>query len=193
MEIEYWENDEEWGPLRDKVNQVIDVVNLSMPSIGSIFASPSGTAPTSRYRILEGQELSRTTYSELFTVIGTTYGDGDGASTFNLPDMRGKTIFGLNISETEFDTLGESGGLKEVTLTAAQSGIRDHAHNAGGYAEGAGPIAPIMKTSGTNFGNTTGGAINIDGNPALTGAQSATDAHTNMPPYVVFNWVMRVL
>lgn len=40
------------------------------------------------YLLLNGQTISRTEYSELFTILGTTYGDGDGSTTFNLPDMR---------------------------------------------------------------------------------------------------------
>jgi len=193
MEIEYWENNEEWGPLRDKVNQIIDAVNLSMPQIGSIIASPKSTAPTVRYRICEGQELSRTDYAELFDIIGTTYGDGDGSDTFNLPDLRGKTIYGLKDDDADFDTLGANGGAKEVTLTSEQSGLRGHSHNVGGYAEGGGAIANIMKASGTNLGLETGDVINTDGEPSRDGAQDALEAHNNLPPYVVFNWIMRVL
>ena len=56
--------------------------------IGQIIAVPFNSAP-SRTLICDGSEISRDTYSELFNVIGTIYGEGDGSTTFNIPDYRG--------------------------------------------------------------------------------------------------------
>lgn len=63
--------------------------------IGSImpFSGPTVQLPPNSL-LCDGSEVSRTTYSELFAVIGTTYGVGDGSTTFNLPDLRGRTIIG---------------------------------------------------------------------------------------------------
>ena len=80
------------------------------------------TAPAG-WLLCFGQAISRTTYSTLFTAIGTTYGVGDGSTTFNLPDMRGQGTAGLDnmggtsrdrVVDTDADVLGgevgDSGG-----------------------------------------------------------------------------------
>jgi len=68
----------------------------------------AATAPTG-YLLCDGSAVSRTTYSALFSVIGTTWGAGDGSSTFNLPDTRGRIIVGLG-SHSDVAALGQSDG-----------------------------------------------------------------------------------
>jgi microcystin-dependent protein len=96
----------------------------------------ANTAP-SGWMLCNGSAVSRTTYADLFTAIGTTYGVGDGSTTFSIPDMRSRVPVGAHSGHTEFDTLGETGGVKEVTLTAAQSGVPAHAHGASSGTESA--------------------------------------------------------
>lgn len=106
------------------------------------FAGPEGAVP-SGFLICDGRAVSRTTYSTLFNVIGTTHGVGDGASTFNLPDARGRVVAGKdNMGGTAANrlttagggvngaTLGSAGGAESVTLTGAQSGLPAHGHTA---------------------------------------------------------------
>jgi len=62
--------------------------------VGTIMAFPSSSIPND-WLICNGAEISRNTYKNLFDVIGTTYGAGNGTTTFNLPDLRGKFIRGL--------------------------------------------------------------------------------------------------
>jgi microcystin-dependent protein len=98
---------------------------------GSIVAWPHSTVPAGWLECY-GQAISRTTYAELYAAIGTTYGVGDGSTTFNLPDMRGRSIFGeddmggssadrITTSGAGFngDTLGATGGAETVTLARA--------------------------------------------------------------------------
>src|SRR5579863_5461414 len=70
-------------------------------------------APNSSFAFPYGQAISRTTYSALFAVVGTTYGTGDGSTTFNLPDKRGRISIGL-------DTMG---GAASGRVTSATGGI----------------------------------------------------------------------
>lgn len=63
--------------------------------IGAIFSFPLETPPTG-YLICDGSAVSRTTYADLFAVLGTSYGAGDGSTTFNLPDYRGKFLRGYD-------------------------------------------------------------------------------------------------
>jgi microcystin-dependent protein len=82
----------------------------------SLYSTPAGTVtpyagstPPTGYLIADGSAVSRTTYSALFAVIGTTYGAGDGSTTFNLPDLRGRDAVGLG-TNTDVDNLGDNDG-----------------------------------------------------------------------------------
>src|SRR5690606_9327728 len=91
------------------------------------------TAIPTNWLECNGQAVSRTTYADLFAIIGSTHGAGDGATTFNVPDLRGRVIVGLATGDADFDTLGGTGGVKTVTLTAAQSGLPSHYHSMSGH------------------------------------------------------------
>lgn len=96
----------------------------SLPS-GMVTMTAANTAP-SGWLLCNGSAISRTTYADLFTAIGTTYGVGDGSTTFNIPDLRGRVAVGTDSSQTEFDVLGETGGSKTQTLTTAQLPLHSH-------------------------------------------------------------------
>lgn len=80
--------------------------------VGCIYMYGGSVAP-SGFLLCDGSAVSRTTYSELFSVIGTTYGVGDGSTTFNLPLMEGRVVIGVSGSYA----LGTTGGTESVTLT----------------------------------------------------------------------------
>lgn len=98
------------------------------------FSTPAGvvsqyagaTAPAG-YLLCQGQAVSRTTYADLFAVIGTTYGPGDGSTTFNLPNLQGRVPVGLNAAQTQFDTRGETAGEITHTITTAEMPAHTHA------------------------------------------------------------------
>lgn len=92
------------------------------------------TAP-SGYLLENGSAVSRTTYAGLFSAIGTTHGAGDGSTTFNVPDSRGRVSVNINSADTEFDTIGEKTGVKEVTLTVAQMPSHTHAQNSHNHTQ----------------------------------------------------------
>lgn len=87
---------------------------------GSIFFGTAATVP-SGWLIADGAAVSRSTYAALFTVIGTTYGIGDGATTFNVPNLVGRYPFGKDTAGTG-STLGGTFGTKDHTHDAHTSG-----------------------------------------------------------------------
>jgi microcystin-dependent protein len=102
-------------------------VQETLPA-GSIIASAATSTPTG-WLLCDGSAVSRTTYSSLFSAISTTYGSGNGTTTFNLPNLKGRIIVGLDASQTEFDTLGETGGSKAHTHTNSSTGTAGaHTH-----------------------------------------------------------------
>lgn len=74
--------------------------------------------------LCNGQAVSRTTYADLFGVIGTNFGSGNGSSTFNLPDLRER--FAVGASSGDGYNLSDTGGVETVTLTTDQ--IPSHTH-----------------------------------------------------------------
>lgn len=98
------------------------------PPVGSVFYSASANLPTGYLRP-DGSAVSRSTFSALFSQIGTTYGPGDGSTTFNLPNLKGRVIAGYDAaaallstagSGVDSATLGGVGGVQNHVLTIAQ-------------------------------------------------------------------------
>ncbi|HEY8343321.1 MAG TPA: tail fiber protein [Calditerricola sp.] len=92
--------------------------------IGAVIDFAGAQAPTG-WLLCYGQEISRGDYPDLFDVIGTTWGDGDGSTTFNVPDLRGRTTAGRD----------NMGGTAANRLTSAASGINGTTLGAVGGAE----------------------------------------------------------
>lgn len=104
----------------------IECVNGEIP-IGSIIAYSSDNIPNN-YLLCDESEISRTKYKDLFDIIETTYGNGDGTTTFNLPNLRGKTLVGKDENDIDFNTIGKEYGEKEHTLIIDE--IPGHNHQA---------------------------------------------------------------
>ena len=145
---------------------------------GTITMFGGSSAPTG-YLLCDGSAVSRTTYADLFTAIGTTYGTGDGSTTFNVPNVKGKVPVGRDSGDTSFDTLGETGGEKTHTLTSAEMPSHRHAL----------PTYPSNSSAGgyiTWFNGTATGSFAP--NSAYTGGGGA---HNNLQPYIVFNYIIK--
>ncbi|RCJ20118.1 hypothetical protein A6S26_05200 [Nostoc sp. ATCC 43529] len=102
------------------------------------------TSAPSKWLLCDGRALSRTTYSALFAAIGTTFGAGDGTTTFNIPDCRGRASIGLDnmgtaagaanrIAAAWASTLGGNGGQETRTLTDGQAGAWTSNNEAPGF------------------------------------------------------------
>jgi microcystin-dependent protein len=152
--------------------------NLVTIPAGVITQFGGSTAPTG-WVLCDGTAYSRTvTYNNLFTAVGTTYGGGDGSTTFNVPNLKGRVPVGRDASQSEFDTLAETGGLKEVTLTTAQ--IPNHSH-AGQIVFGGGSGSTGVRADGIGSSQPDTGGVN-----GTTGG-----AHTNLQPYIVVNYIIK--
>lgn len=157
---------------------------------GTVLAYAGQTAPAG-YLFCNGQQVSRTAYANLYAAIGTTYGVGNGSTTFTLPDLRGRTIFGREnmggaayvgrlastISSIEGTTLGFVGGISGNVLTAAM--LPAHTHT----------IAYTL--SGLGIGTLK---VGVDGGAAgtfATGSVGAAANVPNVPPMMILNWMIR--
>jgi len=163
----------------DKKVQKSNLIKDTVPA-GVIEMFGGSTAP-SGYLICDGSAVSRTTYSKLFTAIGTTYGAGDGSTTFNVPNIKGRVVVGYNSAETEFDALGETGGEKTHTLTVAE--MPSHNHSKTVIPRDTQWLAP---SQGWNYSFTDGATYTH-----YTDDTGGGDAHNNLQPYIVLNYIIK--
>lgn len=176
--------------------------------VGTILDYGGASIP-SKYLLCAGQAVSRATYADLFTAIGTTWGVGDGSTTFNLPDLRGRVTAGkddMNGSDAnrlnndglgaDADVLGAVGGFQVestgVTITGTASGSLSVAGTQLGdfsVVRGAngteGPNVPQTGATSTITGSTTGTL-------GVTGSGS-TGTAPNVQPTGIVNKMIKAL
>ena len=142
-------------------------LNTNTP-VGMVSPYAGSSSPTG-WLLCDGTAVSRTTYSALFGVISTTYGAGDTSTTFNVPDLRGRTPIGAGTGAgLTARTLAATTGVESVTLTAAQSGLPAHTHT----------NSATTTTTGGSHGHGTSGSVSLNDAGAQTATGSiSTDAH----------------
>jgi len=177
-----WINpEEETNQAKYKYNDEWQELNIkaldSMP-IGAIIQFAGSTIPNG-WLICDGTAISRETYADLYTKIGTAYGTGDGSTTFNVPNFKGKVAVGYNSSETEFNALGKTGGSKEMQKHShrVQGGDGHFIH--GGTGEGSAQL-PL---GGQFYQYTT--------NPWTN--EAGTGNSGNLQPYLTVNYIIKAL
>lgn len=158
------------------VDQLEGTIAGAVPT-GTLTMYAGGVAP-SGWLLCDGSAVSRVAYSDLFGVIGVTYGAGDGSTTFNLPDMRGRVAFGLAAADAMFDTLGESGGAKSVTLS--ESNLPAHSHSVSLTTGAGSPHTHSITVASGGVHEHTGATTSSTGShthTGTTGTESATHTH----------------
>lgn len=154
-----------------------------------VLAPFAGSSAPSGWLLCYGQAVSRTTYAALFAIIGTTFGVGDGSTTFNLPDLRGRGVIGLDnmggasanrVTAAQADSLGGASGAENHTLTTGE--MPAHTHDEYTYVGGGG-------SNGVQNNNSSqvAGTLSVQD----TGSAGSGGAHNNMAPYVALNYIIK--
>jgi microcystin-dependent protein len=171
----------------------LSTATIAVPT-GVIHQWPIGTAPTD-WLVCDGSAVSRTLYSALFSVIGTTYGAGDGSSTYNVPDLRGRVPVGYAASGGHIDVsaLGNS----DAVALAHRRPKHKHTVNDAGHSH-AQNSSTLYETGGSSP-NPSGGFINIatasaSTQSAFTGVTVGVDVAndpSDAPAYIVVNYIIK--
>jgi len=162
--------------------QFVQTIALGLAFTGSILMWPTASAP-SGYLLCDGTAVSRTTYATLFALFGTTFGTGDGSTTFNLPNYTNRMPYGT--------TIGATGGSADAVVVSHThtASVTDPGHfhsiNAGGTASNSLNNGGTVNLATSNTSTATTG---ISVSNSTTGV-SGTNA--NLPPYLGINFIIR--
>lgn len=184
-------------------SQTVGLFTGPIVPIGGILMWSTSLVPAN-YLVCDGSAVSRTTYAELFLVIGTTYGTGDGSTTFNLPNLTERFVLGAGSNYA----LGATGGSKDAVVVShshtftgnnktgyieafpavqngrgAASGVFSNTDSGSDYTY-TGTSSNTRKITRFNFSMTPSGTISTNG-------ESGTGK--NMPPYIALNYIIRAL
>ena len=198
---------------------ILSFLNLSvLPNLmpAGVMMPYAGSSPPTGWLLCYGQAVLRANYSGLYAAIGTTYGSGDGMTTFNLPDLRGRITVGL-------DNMGgtAAGRVAAATSLAVTGGTETHNHTGGNHthttgdhtltvdempshahsiglasAGGGGPAAPPAASNGSGivaWGSTSNIGNGAAHNHGATGSAGAvaTTSNSGMNPYLVTSYIIK--
>jgi microcystin-dependent protein len=182
--------------------------------IGAMLPYTGATSPNSNFVLPYGQCISRTTYATYFAQVSTTFGACDGTTTFGVPDMRGRTVAGLDnlggsaasrLTTTYFGSdptvLGDVGGSQNHTLTQAElstalgtatSAVSGTISNPNGFTQG---VFIGAGGGGAGTGTQTTNGISTAGITVSTSITNSSggNAHAIVPPMIVLSYILRVL
>lgn len=168
-----------------KLNQMLDAAVFSSAAVDNTKTTLSGGAITIAPNAITSTEIAQSFLDTIYP-IGSIYTNATNSTNPGtllgfgtwVSFGAGRVPVGIDSSDTDFDTAEETGGVKEVTLTAAQSGLPSHSHSQlGGGFDGSVGIEP---------GNNRNSDL---GQTGTTGGTDASSAHTNLQPYiVVYMW-----
>lgn len=188
------------GSINNQTSGIVTLGNVyGGPGLAGIIQMFAGSTAPIGWLICDGSAVSRETYSILYSIIGDTYGAGDGSTTFNLPDLRGRVPVGIGTgtaSDATAHTLGQTEGTETHTLTTAQMPSHTHYNiiDATDKTSWDGRIKYITAKSLLSDSTYKYRSASASGNyyvrSAVTDSSGSSTAHPNMQPYLGINFII---
>lgn len=154
----------------------------------------AGSSAPSGYLLCDGSAVSRSTYEALFAVIGTTYGAGDGSTTFNLPNLKGRFWYGFDSTDTAFDAVGETGGAKTINIQHSHTGAA-HTHTQTGTTSANSNTVVTGSDINTNFapnGHTHSYTYTTGARTASGSDSQLSTTQSIVSPFITLNAIIRI-
>lgn len=154
---------------------------------GAVLAWAGSAAPEG-WKLCDGAAISRRDFEDLFKALGETWGAGDGSTTFNLPDLRGRFPLGLDnmggssadsVTAAKADELAGKGGSETHRLTVDE--MPAHNHEFRRIGSGNTGARAIQTRSNSDWEN----------NGVIIGNAGGGQAHDNMPPWLALNYIIK--
>jgi microcystin-dependent protein len=189
-------NDGTGDPLRTAFSKANDNFLETYMPIGAIMPFAGSTAPTS-WLFCSGQLVSRATYATLFGIISTTYGVGDGSTTFGIPDLRGRTPIGFDAAQASGRLTAAGCGINSGTLGAVGGnqfeqahihGVTDgaHAHN---ITFGA-TSALVGRSDGDIQAAVVNATVTANAFTGIAIQSTGSGSSQNVPPGIILNYII---
>lgn len=151
---------------------VNEYTGLNMIFPGHIDYTARTTAPAG-WMACDGRALSRSVYASLFAAIGTTYGAGDGSTTFNIPDLRGEFIRGVDGGR------GVDTGRVQGSAQAGQNASHTHTGTSDAGGAHSHTVSPVLKSATSGSSSSGVASTTTTTNDGSTYGTSAAAAHTH--------------
>lgn len=142
--------------------------------------------PPDGWIVCDGSAVSRTIYAALFGIIGTTWGAGDHSTTFNIPDLRGRSLIGVSGSHL----IASTGGSENVNLSVSQLPSHSHTVTDPGHVHTA-LTATSVGTTGTDPGSSTAGNTGSSVTGITIGNTGGGDPVNILNPYAAIIWIIK--
>jgi microcystin-dependent protein len=176
------------------------VTAVGLPVGGVIIWGNASTIPTG-YHLCDGTAVSRTTYADAFAVWDVSCGVGDGSTTWNLPNIKGKVPCGYDATNANFNAVGKTGGAETHALVTAE--LAAHTHTGTTASNGAhthnidsstgDAVSDLNNTRGGTGKTTVTTSAGAHTHTFTSASSGSGTAHNNIQPYITVPYIIRLV
>jgi len=194
-----------WGA---QLNTNMDTIDDRLVPTGTVSMYAGTTAPNADWLLCDGSAVSRTTYATLFALVSTSFGIGDGSTTFNVPDLRGRAAIGLDnlgsssanrITDSNADSLNSTGGGDEDDTSTISGSVSSHtltvaempAHTHDNGIAGGGSLSRLFDASSSDSSTAASRSTGGGGGHVHNDTFAISGTGTNTQPWLALGAIIK--